>query len=176
MIQYWYNQYNGVVCMKRLVFLLVSLITCCTFLIGATACSCKAEDKTNNETQDVEGNDTEEETPDDEGETPLVTSSITYQAAPISGIDEAVFNAIKKKLGNYPESYEEGVGVTVDGLRSDVLDEAYLYTFIGWYYDADCLQACENGVIGTDKTGDIILYAKVQKTPRSDLDKEHWGS
>ncbi len=165
--------------MKRIVCILLSLLTCCAFFFGATACSCLDYIKENNGEQEEEngegGDETNSEEPDN-GDTTPVTWTITYQAAPISAIDEIVFNAIKKKIGNYPESYVEGVGVTVDGLRSDVVDQDYLYTFIGWYYDEDCVQACENGVIPVDKSGDITLYAKVQKTPRAELDDEDWGS
>ncbi|MBQ7924562.1 MAG: hypothetical protein IJ329_04580 [Clostridia bacterium] len=123
------------------------------------------------------------ETPDgpsDEPEIPEekptpVVSAITYYAAPQSEVDETTFRLLKKVHGEYPESYTEGVGVTVDGLRNDVIDSTYAYTFIGWYYDEVCLLPCENGVIGTEKTGDITLYAKIQKTLLSDMDDESWG-
>ena len=136
------------------------------------------EDATGGETPDIpdspsDGEDTTGgETPDEP--TP-VTWGITYKAAPVSAIDDRVFTAIKKRLGEYPESYVEGVGVTVDGLRSDVMDENYLYTFVGWYYDEDCVSPCVDGVIGADKTGNVTLYAKVQKTPLGDVGEEDWG-
>ena len=136
------------------------------------------EDATGGETPNIpdspsDGEDTTGgETPDEP--TP-VTWGITYKAAPVSAIDDRVFTAIKKRLGEYPESYVEGVGVTVDGLRSDVMDENYLYTFVGWYYDEDCVSPCVDGVIGADKTGNVTLYAKVQKTPLGDVGEEDWG-
>ncbi len=104
-----------------------------------------------------------------EPETPVQTTySITYQAAPQCGISDGLFQALKMVLGTYPDSYTVGIGVTVSELRSDVIDETYRYTFEGWYYDEECTQKCENGVIDKDKTGDIVLYAQISKSLRSE--------
>ena len=151
------------------------MVVVAIFTVG---CSCTTDEDNNSSGQNTEQNGDTGNGSGDNGNNGdgLVSWTISYQAAPASEIDERVLELIKMRLGNYPTNYVEGVGVTVDNLRSDVLDSEYLYTFHGWYYDASCLQACENGVIGKDKTGDVVLYAKVQKTPISQLDKEDWGS
>ncbi len=60
----------------------------------------------------------------------------------------------------YPTEYEKGQGASVPELReyypvTDLKDIA----FYGWYLNEECTQAFD-GVISTESTGDITLYAK----------------
>ncbi len=107
-----------------------------------------------------------EPTPEPEPEPTRYT--ITYAIAPQCEMDGNMLELLKMVFGEYPESYEEGVGTVVSDLRSDAYDDTYFYVFVDWYYDEDCTQLCENGAISDRQTGNITLYAKVNKSLRSE--------
>lgn len=66
---------------------------------------------------------------------------------------------MKRKDGNYPSTYYEGIGAQVDTLK-DYEDRNNEWRFLGWYTDKACTEKFE-GTIDITQTGDVTLYAKL---------------
>lgn len=105
-------------------------------------------------TSDDAGDNTDEETP------PAVAKyAITYKGVLYGEVIE-IPEYMYLSGSEYPTEYEKGQGASVPELReyypvTDLKDIA----FYGWYLDEECTQAFD-GVISTESTGDITLYAK----------------
>lgn len=107
-------------------------------------------------TSDNAGDNTDEETPPK----PVVGKyGITYKGVLYGEVIE-IPEYMYLSGSEYPTEYEKGQGASVPELReyypvTDLKDIA----FYGWYLDEECTQAFD-GVISTESTGDITLYAK----------------
>lgn len=73
---------------------------------------------------------------------------------------------MKRKDGNYPSTYYEGIGAQVDTLK-DYEDRNNEWRFLGWYTDKACTEKFE-GTIDITQTGDVTLYAKLYYAAWSD--------
>ncbi len=109
--------------------------------------------------------------PEEEGGTEKaeVVCTITYAIAPQCEVDEGMLDVLKMVLGEYPDRYTEGVGTSVSDLRSDIIvDGSYRFVFVDWYYDEACSLLCADGIIDAEQTGNVTLYAKVEKISLAD--------
>lgn len=72
----------------------------------------------------------------------------------------AMMDAYKLQNGNYPASYEYGVGAEISALNTDMSTANGVVVFKGWFTNAECTMAFEN--ISTTNMGEVTIYAKYE--------------
>jgi uncharacterized repeat protein (TIGR02543 family) len=92
----------------------------------------------------------------------VVSYTITYNVVFDSQEPVALTDTYKAENGEYPATYEKGVGATVSDLKESVNVSEVDYEFKGWYINAACSAALANNTIPTTNTGNVVLYAKYE--------------
>lgn len=98
----------------------------------------------------------------DDSSGPVVSEAVqrTITLKGVKGSQEVeIPEQMKRKDGNYPSTYYEGIGAQVDTLK-DYEDRNNEWRFLGWYTDKACTEKFE-GTIDITQTGDVTLYAKL---------------
>ncbi|MBQ7879776.1 MAG: InlB B-repeat-containing protein [Clostridia bacterium] len=100
----------------------------------------------------------ENHTPDEPTEP--VEHAISYFVV-INGAEPvAMTDEYKTQDGNYPASYEYGVGAEISNLNTDMPTADGVVVFMGWFENAACSVAFDG--ISATNTGDVTIYAKYQ--------------
>lgn len=108
---------------------------------------------------------------------------IEYRAIE-NGEEKEIYAPLYQAGGNYPTTYETGKETEISDLNGrvtrtpapdlwggvcfetgafpDPQNPNKEYEFEGWYLDEKCTEELENGIIPAGRTGNIVLYAKIQ--------------
>ena len=90
----------------------------------------------------------------------VVTYTITYNVVFDSEAPVALTDAYKAENGEYPATYEKGVGTTFSDLKESVEMNGVTYEFKGWYPTATSNTKLTENTISASNTGNVTLYGK----------------
>ena len=88
----------------------------------------------------------------------LENCNIEYYAV-LNGEKSSIPPQMYDENGNYPNSYMEGVSVTIDNLQTECKIDNYTFIFEGWFIDEAC-QTPFAGITASTR-GKLTIYAKI---------------